>query len=67
MYYYLTGFLLVKKNYKYFIGYLHNDHKVMPLKCNASYTKHLYKKLMDKLNGYIFIKDDDILGKFNTI
>ena len=43
-----------KKNYKYFIGYLHDDHKVMPLKCNASYTKRLCKKLMDKLNGYIF-------------
>ena len=26
-YYYLTGFLLAKKNYMYFVGYLCNDHK----------------------------------------
>ena len=30
-YQYLTRFLLVKKNYKYFIGYLHNGHKIKPL------------------------------------
>ena len=30
-YWYLTGYLLVKKNYEYFIGYLYNDYKVKPL------------------------------------
>ena len=29
-YQYLTRFLLVKKSYKYFIGYLYNDNKVKP-------------------------------------
>ena len=27
----LTRFLLVKKIYKYFIGYLHDDYKIKPL------------------------------------
>ena len=30
-YWYLTRLLLVKKNYKYFIGYLNNNNKVKPL------------------------------------
>ena len=30
-YYYLTRFILVKKNYEYFIGYLYNDHKIKQL------------------------------------
>ena len=30
-YWYLTILLLVKKNYKYFIGYLYNNIKVKPL------------------------------------
>ena len=30
-YQYLTRFPLVKKSYKHFIGYLHNDDKVKPL------------------------------------
>ena len=27
----IARFLLVKENYKYFVGYLYNDHKVKPL------------------------------------
>ena len=27
----ITRFLLVKENYKYFVGYWYNDHKVKPL------------------------------------
>ena len=31
MYWYLTRFIIVKKDYKYFIGYLHDDYKNNPL------------------------------------
>ena len=42
-----------EKNYKYFIGYLHND-KVKPLHIMLSKTTAYVKSYKDKLNGCIF-------------
>ena len=44
----------MKKNYKYFIGYLYNDHKVKPLHVMLPKTSAYVKSKMDKLNGCIF-------------
>ena len=57
-----------KKNYKYFISYLYNDHKPKPL----------YKMLLEttayigSCDGqtkwmYFLIEDNDLLKKYNTI
>ena len=43
-----------KKNYKYFIGYLYNDHKVKSLHIMLPKTSAYVKVMMDKLNGCIF-------------
>ena len=43
-----------KKNYKYFIGYLYNDHKVKSLHIMLPKTSAYVKVIMDKLNGCIF-------------
>ena len=67
-YLHLTRFLIVKKNYKHFIGYLYNDHKVKPILIMLSKTSTYVKsydgqtKLM-----YFLVEDDDSLGKYNTI
>ena len=58
----------MKKNYKNFICYLYNDHKVKSLhimlpKINA------YVKIYDRQTKWMFffIEDEDILEKYNTI
>ena len=53
-YYYLSKFPLVKKNYKYFIGYLYNDNKVKPLHVMLPKTSAYVNVMMEKLNGCIF-------------
>ena len=42
------------KNYKYFIGYLYNDHQVKPLHIMLPKTSVYEKIMMDKQNGCIF-------------
>ena len=61
-YYYQKRFLLVKKNYKYFIGYLHNDHKGNGLDI-ALPKVSAYVKIYDGQTKWInfLIKDDDLL------
>ena len=49
-----------EKNYKYFIGYLYNDHKVKPLHIMLRKTSFYVKSC-------ILIEDDDLLEKYNTI
>ena len=44
-----------EKNYKYFIGYLHNDNKVKPSHIMLSKRSAYEKVMMDKLNGCIFV------------
>ena len=54
----------MKKNYKYFIGYLHNDHKGKPLHIMLPKTRDVLD-----VNGwmYFLIEDDDLLEKYNAI
>ena len=57
-----------EENYKFFIGYLYNNHKVKPLHIVLTKTSSYVKsydgqtKLM-----YFLIEDDDLLEKYNTI
>ena len=57
-----------EKNYKYFIGYLYDDHKVKPLHIMLPKTR-VYVKSYDGQTKwmYCFIKDSDLLEKYNTI
>ena len=57
-----------EKNYKYFIGYLYNDHKVKPLHMMLPKTS-AYVKNYDRQTKWIYflIEDDDLLEKDNTI
>ena len=57
-----------EKNYKYFIGYLHDNHKVKLL--HIMLPKMLpYVKCCDTETRwmYFLIEDDDLLKKYNTI
>ena len=45
---------LGEKNYKYFIDFLYNDHKVKPLHIMLPKTSSCVKSMMDKLNGCTF-------------
>ena len=67
-YQYLARFLLVKKSYKYFIGYLYNDHKVKSLSIMLPKTS-AYVKSCDRQTKWMcfLIGDDDLLEKYNTI
>ena len=51
----LTRFFLVRENYKYFIGYLYNNHKVR--------TLHL---MLPKTSAYVK-SYDGLLEKYNII
>ena len=53
-YWYLTTFLLVKRSYKNFIGFLYNDPKVKPLHIMLPKPGAYVKVMMDKLHGCIF-------------
>ena len=57
-----------EKNYKYFIGYLHNGNKVKPLTVMLPKTS-AYVKSYDKQTKemYFLIEDNDLLEKYNTI
>ena len=58
----------MKKNYKYFIGYLHNDHKVKALHIILPKTSAYVESYHGQILWMNFlIKDDDLLEKYNTI
>ena len=53
---------------KYFIGYLHNDHKVEPLHIMLLKTSAYVKSYNGQTKWMRFlIDDDDLLEKYNTI
>ena len=57
-----------EKNYKYFIGYLYNDHKVRPLHIMLPKTSAFVKSYDGRTKWvYFLIEDDDLLEKCNTI
>ena len=57
-----------KKSYKYFIGYLHNDHNVQQLCIMLSKTNAYVKSCDGQTKWmYFLIEDDDSLEKYNTI
>ena len=57
-----------EKNYKYFIGYLHNDDKLKPLHITLCKTSTYVKNYDGQTKWmYFFIKDDDLSEKYNTI
>ena len=57
-----------EKNYKYFIGCLHIDHKAKPLHIMLPRTS-AYVKSYDWQTKwmYFLIKDDDLVENYNTI
>ena len=57
-----------EKNYKYFIGYLYNDHKFKPLHIMLPKTS-AYEKSYDGQTKwmYFLIENDDLLEKHNRI
>ena len=57
-----------EKNYKYFIGYLYNDHKVKPSHVMLPKTSTYVKSSDEQTKWmYFLIEDDDLLEKCNTI
>ena len=57
-----------EKNYKYFICYLYDDHKVKPLHIMLPKTSAYVKSYDGQTKWmYFFIEDDDLLEKYNTI
>ena len=57
-----------EKNYKYFIGYLYNDHKVKPLHIMLPKTSAYIKNYDGQTKRmYFLIKDGDLLKKCNSI
>ena len=58
----------MKKNYKYFIGYLNNDNKVKPLHVMLPKTS-AYIKSHDGQTKWMYslIEVDDLLKKYYTI
>ena len=57
-----------EKHYKYFIGYLYNDHKVKPLHIMLPKTSAYVKSYYGQTKWmYFLIEDDDLLEKYNTI
>ena len=58
----------MKKNCKYFIGYLYNGHKVKPLHIIIPKTSTYVKSYDGQTKWmYFLIKDDDLLEKYKTI
>ena len=57
-----------EKNYKYFIRYLHNDHKVKLLHVILPKTS-AYVKIYDRQTKWMhfFIENDDLLEKYNNV
>ena len=57
---------MVKKNYKHFIGYLYNDHKVKPLHMMLPKTSAYVKSCDGQTKWmYFLIEDDNLLEKYN--
>ena len=57
-----------EKNYKHFIGYLYNDHKVKPLNIMIRKTNAYIKSYDGQTKWmYFLIEDDYSLEKYNTI
>ena len=57
--------LFWRKNYKYFVGYLHNDIKVKPLHIMLPKTSAYVKSYDGKTKWmYFLIEDDDLLEKY---
>ena len=57
-----------KKNYKYLIGYLYNDHKVNLLHIMLPKTSAYVKSYDGKTKWmYFLIENEDLLEKYNTI
>ena len=57
-----------ERNYKYFIGYLYDNHKVKPLHIMLLKTSAYVKSYDGQTKWmYFFIEDDDLLEKYNTI
>ena len=59
---------MMKKNYKYLIGYKDDDHKLKLLSIMLPKTSN-YVKSYDGETTWLnfFIKDDDLLEKYNDI
>ena len=59
---------MVKKNYKYFIGYLYDDYKIKPLYIMLPKTK-TYVKIFDGQTKwmYFLIEGDELLEKYSTV
>ena len=59
---------MLKKNYKYFIGYLYNDHKIKASHIMLPKTSAYVKSYDGQTKWmYFFIKDGDLLEEYNTI
>ena len=58
----------MKKNYKYFIGYLYDDYKIKSLHIMLPKTK-TYVKSFDGQTVwmYFFIEGDELLEKYSTV
>ena len=57
-----------EKNYKYFLGYLHDNYKVKPLHIMLPKTSAYVKNYDGQTKWmYFLIEDDDLLEKYNTI
>ena len=58
----------MKKNYKYFIGYLYNDHKIKPLHIILPKTSAYVKRFDGQTKlMYFLIEDCDLLELYNII
>ena len=61
-------FLWRKKNFKYFIGYLHDGNKVKPLNIMLPKVSAYVKSYDGQTKWmYFLIEDDELLEKCNTI
>ena len=58
----------MKKNYKYFVGYLCDNYKIKPLNIMLPKAK-AYVKSYNGQNKWIYflIEDDNLLEKYNAI
>ena len=57
-----------EKKYKYFTGYLYNNHKVKPLQITLPKTSAYVKIYAGQIKRMHFlIEDDELLEKYNTI
>ena len=67
-YQYLTRFFLVKKNDRYFIGDLYNDHKVktLPIKLPKTSAYINSYDVQTKWNSFL-IEDNGLLEKYNIV